>query len=85
MGKQRASPPESPLLGQRDRVWVTFGQTIQVAQYEPAKVDIGMASDVRDDETPEKAIARISEIVQEEVGTQISSLVKAKRKKRREE
>lgn len=84
MEKTRDKPNSVMKVVTPDRVWLTFGQTIQVAQYEPAKVDIGMASDVKPDETPEEAIDRVAEIIQERVASEIRSLVSAKKKRHKE-
>ena len=66
-----------------DRVWMSYGQTIQVRDYEPSKVDVGMASDVAIDETVEEALDRVSAIIGVKIKGEIKELINAKNKKRR--
>ena len=49
--------------GQPDRVHFSFGQTINLGNYESAKFDAGMSSDVGPDETVEQAQERVQEQV----------------------
>jgi hypothetical protein len=82
MGKIRDETQQT-VVHTPDRVWVTFGQTVQINPYEPAKVDVGMASDVRSDETVEKAIARVEGIIEEEMRVQVRALEKIKKQHRK--
>jgi hypothetical protein len=72
------------LDGYRDRIHVSFGQKIQVHNFEPAEVSMGMSSDVQEDETVEDAVRRVSEVVEEFVAREVSALVKAKKNARKE-
>ncbi len=49
------------ITGMRPRVWMHYSNTYQIKQYEPAKVEIGISSDVEDGESFEDAFKRITE------------------------
>jgi hypothetical protein len=65
-----------------DRISVTYGRTIQVSQYEPATVSFTYASDVKKGESIQKAIMRVSDIVEEKLSEEVSALNKLKRKRK---
>lgn len=50
-----------------DRVFFSCGLTLNLGNYESARVDAGMATDVRPDETLEKALLRAKDFVSHEI------------------
>jgi len=70
------------LDGYVDRVWLSYGQTIQVARYEPVNIHAGFATDVRSGEKPSEAFKRAEKVVVKRMKQEIKSLEKQKRKKR---
>jgi len=57
-----------------DRVEYTLGATINMGDYNSAKIEVKYASDVRDKETPEKAFARTKALVEAEVESEIERM-----------
>ncbi len=84
--KQPKSKPELKVIsvnGYLDRVWVSYGQTIQVRDFEPAKVDVGMASDVQPGESVEDAYDRVAKIITKKIKVEMKALIQEKSKQRR--
>lgn len=50
-----------------DRVWFTYGLTVNLGNYNSVKFDAGMASDVRPGETPQQAIDRCRKVADAEI------------------
>ena len=48
----------------RDRIKYNFNVKIGLPNYSSAGFDVGMDSDVREDETPEKAFRRVKKLVE---------------------
>ena len=46
-----------------DRVTYNYGLTINLGNFESAKIDFGMSTDVLPDETPEQALLRCRKVV----------------------
>jgi hypothetical protein len=63
-----------------DRVSVTFGQKIQVTQYEPVNIEISYATDCKLGETPQQAALRAKAFVETQMKPEINKLMRVKRK-----
>lgn len=74
MDKKGLGLPPQAATNDQDRVWFTAGLTINMGDYNSARVDAGMATTVRKGETPEQAYERIREFVVVEVETQINDI-----------
>ena len=66
--------------GYRDRIWISYGQKIQVSQYEPVSIQIGYATDIKTKEKISEAFIRAEKVVATRIRREINSLVKQKRK-----
>lgn len=62
------------IAGCPDRVWYSFGLTLQPVQFESVRFDIGHATDVRADETPEQALIRVAEYIHDAAAQQAASI-----------
>ena len=51
-----------------DRVKYSFGLTVNTGNYNSARFDVEYETDVQSDETPEEALKRAQEFVEEKVG-----------------
>lgn len=60
--------------GLPDRVWGSVGLTLNLGDYQSARVDCGMSTDVRLKETQEDAISRVFEFAVENVNQQVTDL-----------
>jgi hypothetical protein len=60
--------------GTPDRVYYSFGLTIQPQQFESVRFDIGHATDVRADETPESALVRIAALIHDAAAQQAQQI-----------
>jgi hypothetical protein len=56
--------------GTPDRIYYSFGLTIQPQQFESVRFDIGMASDARANETPEETLLRIASFIHDAAAQQ---------------
>jgi hypothetical protein len=65
--------------GVRPRVWLIYSKTVQVNDYEPAKIDVGISDDVRDGESFDDAYKRLSVPLEKKITTEVKSLLKAKK------
>lgn len=54
----------------QDRVWFTYGETVNVGDYNSFKVGGGYETNVLPSETSEQALARITLVVKKHVRTQ---------------
>lgn len=54
-----------------DRVEKSIGYTVNMGDYESMRFDVGVASDVRDGEKVREALARVSAVVEEELGKDV--------------
>jgi len=54
--------------GLPDRVWASYGLTMNTGDFNSARIDSGMSSDVQEDESVEDAFLRIQSYCENEVG-----------------
>lgn len=53
-------------MSESDRVNFSFGMKVNLGNYESADFHMSLSSDVRDDESPEQALERVKEFVENE-------------------
>lgn len=54
-----------------DRVSKSLGYTTNMGDFESMRADVGIESDVRDGESVRDALARVSRVVEEELGKDV--------------
>lgn len=63
-----------------DKVNYSFGITMNMGDYESARVDVSYETEVKEDETPEEAYSRAVEFVEAKVGEKQDELAEVRRK-----
>ena len=63
LGKERMREIAVEKLRQQTRVWVTCSNTINLKDFNSAKLEAGMSIDVQDNQTPEEAFDNVWNIV----------------------
>ncbi len=57
-----------------DRVWFTFGMTMNLGDYQSSRIDAGMSTDIRPGEDFDQAMARIQAPIIAEVEKRVDEL-----------
>jgi hypothetical protein len=60
-----------------DRVEIAYDFTVNLGNFENVKVHVGYASDVKENETPEEAYARVDDFVSEKISKEVEEARKA--------
>ena len=61
-------------MSESDRVSYSFGMKVSIAKFESADFHLTFSSDVKQGETPAKALARVQEFVEKEAERKLDEL-----------